>query len=238
LSEDVRVETTGETVGEAKWHALRELERVVPGLDRTQVAFEVLSEGERGLLGVGFTPARVVATTGSPVAADDVSEAAADARAVVERVVRQLGVGCHVDVREDDVGILVTCTAGDLGILIGKHGQTIDAVQHLVNAIAFRSPAAKRKPVTVDAAGYRERREATLGALAARSARDAVASGRPVALEAMTPAERKIVHMRLKDFRGVETASEGTEPNRYVVVSPTQGVREPLVPPRAPSSSA
>jgi spoIIIJ-associated protein len=104
--------------------------------------------------------------------------------------------------------------------VIGKHGQTIDAIQYLVNAIVWRRQTDARKPVVVDAAGYRARREATLDSLAVRSAERAVSTGRPVELDPMTAVERKVVHVRLKEFPGVTTRSEGTEPNRFVVIEP------------------
>jgi spoIIIJ-associated protein len=90
----------------------------------------------------------------------------------------------------------------------------------LMNAISHRTYGVERKEVVVDAAGYRERRRATLESLAVRVAREAIDTGRRVELEPMTAVERKVVHLRLKEFEGVETASEGTEPNRYVVVLP------------------
>jgi spoIIIJ-associated protein len=101
--------------------------------------------------------------------------------------------------------------------VIGKHGQTIDALQTVTNAALFRREG--HKPVTVDAADYRSRRRRTLEGIALRSAEQA-ARGERVELEPMTPVERKVVHERLKDVPGVATASEGTEPNRYVVVLP------------------
>jgi spoIIIJ-associated protein len=91
----------------------------------------------------------------------------------------------------------------------------------------MRSELPDRKPVVVDAAGYRARRQGILDALAMRSAKRAVSHGEPVELEPMTAVERKIVHIRLKDFTGVETRSEGTEPNRYVVIEPASGNHEP-----------
>jgi Predicted RNA-binding protein len=220
---DVVVETTGETVGEAKWAALRELELRHPGIDKSAVRFEVVSEGERGLLGVGYSPARVLAS--APAAALDVagideSELAADARTLVMRVTAALGVDGRVDVVEDDATIVITCTGDDVALLIGRHGQTIDALQYLLNAISHRAYGDDRKEVVVDAAGYRERRRATLEALAERTAEQVRASGSKVELEPMTAVERKVVHLKLKELGGVATASEGTEPNRYIVVLP------------------
>jgi spoIIIJ-associated protein len=225
MDESLTVEATGETVGEAKWAALRELEQRYPGLDKSAVRFEVVSEGERGLLGVGYAPARVVALL--PAAAADAARAlldegglAADARALVARIVAAIGVDARVGVHEDDGVVTVTCSGPDVALLIGRHGRTIDAIQYLLNAIAYRAYGDARKEVVVDAAGYRERRQATLEALAVRTAQRVRESGEREALEPMTAVERKIVHLRLKDFEGIATASEGAEPNRYVVILP------------------
>jgi spoIIIJ-associated protein len=225
---EVQVEATGETVGEAKWSALRELERQRPGLDKSAVRFQVVSEGERGLLGVGFTPARVIATVDAAAVAPaeraaapvDESELAAEARELVGRIVDGIGVNAQIDVDEGEETITVSCTGPDLGMLIGRHGQTIDAIQYLANAAMYRGHSDERKEVVVDAAGYRVRRRASLEALAVRSAERALAQGEPVDLEPMTAVERKVVHLRLKELDGVETTSEGTEPNRFVVVHP------------------
>jgi spoIIIJ-associated protein len=224
LTDEATVEATGETVGEAKWAALRELEQRHPGLDKSAVQFEVVSEGERGLLGVGYEPARVVAH--APAAALDVlsadqSDAAADARGLAQRIMDTVGVEGRADVRENDDAITITYSGADVALLIGRHGQMIDAVQYLMNAISHRTYGVDRKEVVVDAAGYRERRRSTLESLAVRMAREVLDTGRRVELEPMTAVERKVVHLRLKEFEGVETTSEGTEPNRYVVVLPT-----------------
>ena len=112
----------------------------------------------------------------------------------------------------------VTCSGADLGLLIGKHGQTLDAIQYLANAVVRAEGGGH--DVVVDAAGYRSRRTASLDALAKQSARRAAGSGSRIELEPMTAVERKIVHEALKDDPEVETASEGMEPNRYVVVLP------------------
>jgi spoIIIJ-associated protein len=219
-----RVEATGETVGEAKWNALRELERLHPRVDKTAVEFQVVSEGERGLLGVGYAPARVVAVApelddGDGGAHDD-SPLAADVRSIVVLVTQELGIPCRIELEEDEQTVVVTCTGADLGMLIGKHGQTIDALQYLLNAVVAKDRQDARKEVVVDAAGYRARRRATLESLAVRAAERALESGSPVDLDPMTAVERKVVHLRLKELSGVETTSEGTEPNRYVVVHP------------------
>jgi spoIIIJ-associated protein len=219
-SPELRVEATGETVGEAKWAALRELEALDPSLDKAAVQFEVLSEGERGLLGVGFAPAHVVATASGerrPRPERDEGDLAASVRELVELIADGIGVRCRIDVAEDAETVTATCTGHDLGMLIGRHGQTIDAIQYLANAVVARQARDGRKSVVVDAAGYRERRRELLEATALRAAEQARA-GERVELEPMSAVERKVVHLCLKDEPGVATASEGTEPNRYVVV--------------------
>jgi spoIIIJ-associated protein len=217
------VEAEGETVGEAKWSALRELERRFPGMDKGSVRFAVVSEGERGLLGVGYAPAKVVASVSNPVATEVAEEEpgspAALLRELIERIARGLGAPVAVSIREDDESLVATLTGPDLGLVIGKHGQTIDAIQYLANAIVWRGQE-DRKSVVVDAAGYRDRRRASLEQLADRAAGEARASRKDVSLEPMSAVERKIVHVYLQEREDVETTSEGTEPNRYVVVKP------------------
>jgi spoIIIJ-associated protein len=222
MTDELRVESEGETVGEAKWAALRELEKLNPGIDKSSVRFQVVSEGERGILGVGYSPARVVATVepnGEPAAARDESDAAALVRELIARTTAALGIACRVELSEGEGTLVATCSGRDLGLLIGRHGQTIDAIQYLCNAILARQGAGVS--VVVDAAGYRARREATLTSLATSAAEQALRTGERVELEPMTAVERKIVHVSLQDFAGVETSSEGTEPNRFVVVSPS-----------------
>jgi spoIIIJ-associated protein len=138
----------------------------------------------------------------------------------VTRIVSTLGVDAEIDAHEEPEAIVVTCSGPDVGLLIGRHGQTIDAIQYLLNAAGWRAYGEERKEIVVDAAGYRARRKATLEALALRVAERVRDSGEPEELEPMTAVERKVVHLRLKEVAGVGTASEGTEPNRYVVVVP------------------
>ena len=226
--EGATAEGTGETVGEAKWAALRDLERRFPGLDKSDVRFEVLAEGERGLLGVGFTPARVIASLAAPVASappaavpaeEEPGSPAALLREVLERTCAGLGVAASVAVSEDGPGLAATLGGSDVALLIGKRGQTIDAIQYVANAVVA-SEAGERLDVTVDAAGYRSRRRATLERVADGAAREALASAGPVALDPMSSPERKLVHTYLQRRGDVTTSSEGSEPNRHVVVTP------------------
>jgi spoIIIJ-associated protein len=229
MSDDqISVEMTGETVGEAKWSAVRELQRRVPGLDREAISFQVVTEGERGLLGVGYTPASVIAS--APVqasrvgvsrdATDDDPSQAGIVRGLLDRAVSASRVDATVSIAEVDGELVATLVGDDLGVLIGRHGQTIDALQYLANAICHRTQGEDRMRVVVDAAGYRARRAATLESTARAAAEQASATGHRVELEPMTAVERRIVHELLKDDPEVETSSEGAEPTRFVVVLP------------------
>ena len=138
---------------------------------------------------------------------------------VLQRIADAAGVEATVEVREDSDGVTAEYIGEDLGLLIGHHGQTIDAIQHLAYRIGARG-ASERTPVTVDAAGYRARRAVTLCAAADQAAHDALSENRPVSLEAMSPLERKVIHEHLKTRHDVETYSEGQEPSRRLVVAP------------------
>ena len=220
-----RVEAGGETVGEAKWAALRELERRFPGLDKASVRFVVVSEGERGLLGVGYEPAKVVASLTRPAptqrpVTEEPGTPAARLRELVEKICAGIGAPCTVVITEDEERLFATLSGPELGLVIGKRGHTIDAIQYLANAIVFRGLDEGRKEVVVDAAGYRDRRRSSLESIADRAASEALSTRRPVALDPMTAVERKLVHVHLAERAGIATSSEGTEPNRYVVVAP------------------
>ena len=142
-------------------------------------------------------------------------------RAVVERVVAALDLDASVDVQETDEELRATVEGEDLGLLIGKHGATIDALQHIATRAALRGDA-ERKQVTVDASGYRARRETALQRTADGAVADAVRYGRPIELEPMRPLERKVVHLYLRERTEVETHSVGDEPERRLVVSPVR----------------
>jgi spoIIIJ-associated protein len=150
------------------------------------------------------------------------SEAAGRVRELLERIAADTGVDASVRVREDEGGVVGEFVGDDLGLLIGHHGQTIDAIQHVAYRVAFRG-APERKRVVVDAAGYRERRAVALRATADHAAQTPGHEPRPVSLEAMSALERKVVHEHLKMRHDVETYSEGQEPDRRLVVAPLVG---------------
>ncbi len=142
-------------------------------------------------------------------------------RELLEEIVDSFGL--DVDVRiEQSEGVLTGSVEGDdVGLLIGRHGQTIDAIQHLAQRIVFRggSPDAR---VTIDADGYRERRAESLRSIALDAAEESLRSGEAVKLDPMPASERRIVHEYLRERDDVETHSEGDEPERYLVVEPVE----------------
>jgi spoIIIJ-associated protein len=140
-------------------------------------------------------------------------------RELVEQVATGLGLEARVEVTEHDGEVHAVLEGTDLGLFIGRHGSTIDAVQHLAYKAASNAAGSPVR-VIVDAEGYRERRKATLERQADQAAEDALRTGRPVALDVMSATERKVVHEHLKDRSGVDTWSEGAEPHRHLVVGP------------------
>jgi spoIIIJ-associated protein len=218
-SEELVAEGQGDTLGEAKWAAMKELETRFPGLTADCVRFDVAEDGGAD------SPARVRAEVDEEAwraAAETIPDEPSErVRGIVARVVHAIGLHATVDIDESADEIRATVNGDDLGLLIGKHGATIDAIQHIAFRAAFRGEEV-RKQVVVDAAGYRERREGALHRMADRAAAEALQYGRPVELEPMRATERKIVHTYLSERSDVETHSEGDEPDRRLVVSPVE----------------
>jgi len=214
VDRDPVAEATGGSVGEAKWAAVKELEPRFPGVSADCVRFEVLEED-----GQARVRAEVDVEAWRKASSEIPEEPAERVRGVVTRVTAGLGLRATVDIDETEDEIRATVNGDDLGLLIGKHGATIDALQHLAWRAAFQGQE-QRKQVVVDAAGYRERREAALQRAADRAVADALSFGRPVELEPMRAPERKIVHNYLSERTDIETHSEGDEPDRRLVVTP------------------
>jgi spoIIIJ-associated protein len=141
---------------------------------------------------------------------------------VLDEVVSALGLKGSVEVETEGEVVTGTVHGEDLGLFIGRHGQTIDAVQHIAFRIALARGAGNEGDVRIiiDAQGYRARRAESLHRLADQAAEDARRYGRPVAMDAMTASERKLVHEYLRDRGDVETYSEGDEPDRHLVIAP------------------
>jgi spoIIIJ-associated protein len=149
-----------------------------------------------------------------------VSTGADRVRELLEHVVSALELDATIEVTEDDEMITGGLSGEELGLFIGRHGATIDAVQHIAYRLA--SDAGDRKRVTIDASGYRERRAAVLRHDAGEAADDAVRLARPVRLEPMSASERRVVHEFLRERGDVDTHSEGEEPDRRLVVEPLE----------------
>jgi spoIIIJ-associated protein len=146
-------------------------------------------------------------------------EPAGRVEVLLDEIVDALDLDAEVVVEETAEEIAARVEGEELGLLIGRRGQTIDAVQLICYRVAFRGRG-ERKRVSVDAAGYRQRRRETVERQADRAAERALESGKEIELEPMSPTERKIIHDRLKDRSGLETFSEGEDPERCVIVAP------------------
>jgi spoIIIJ-associated protein len=211
------------TVDEAKRKALDQLRKVVPYVNERDVEFLVVEEGTKGgLFGRGKMLAQVEARL---LPSDELHESetppGAEAEALrefVQTAVRLMGIEASVSVHETPTGVRADIAGDDLGLLIGRHGSTIDALQ-CIAAIAVNGDRRDRLQVIIDAQGYRGRRELALSSLADRTAQKVAREGGSVTLQHMSAAERKVIHLHLKDDTRVETASEGSEPFRAVVIS-------------------
>lgn len=200
------VEKSGRTVDEAIAAALEEL-----GVPSTRVKVDVLDEGKSGFLGIGARPA---------VARVTLKESRGER---VDRFLHEICDSINMDVRitvkEDEEYLHAEVFGREAGMLIGHHGQTLDALQYLANLVAAK--AGDEGPrVVLDVEEYRKRREETLTRLATRLAERAVRSGEPVALEPMSAHERRVIHLALQDSPSVVTSSEGEDPFRRVVIQP------------------
>ena len=162
-----------------------------------------------------------------PAALDSRSYEGAIARVrdLLRQIVRAADLDIQVVVREDAQGVFGEFAGRDAEVLLADHGRTLDAIQHLAYRTAFAGTS-PRKSVVVDAAGYRARRAESLRAAADQAVQAAIDQGRPVALEPMNAMERKLVHEHLRGRRGVETYSEGEEPQRRLVVAPVVAAQQ------------
>lgn len=219
---------TGANVEEAKRNALAQLRKVLPGLSEAHIEYLVVEEGNKGgFLGRGRTMARVEARVrradpgeaSKPVGETADEESAEELRTFLLKAVELMGLTADVEITESPESLVAEISGDDLGLLIGRHGQTIDALQYL-SSIVVNKQRHTRRQVVVDAEGYRERRTSSLHQLADRVAARVAREHTAVTLKPMTAAERKVIHIRLKDHPRVETASEGQEPHRAVVISP------------------
>ncbi|MBI5869844.1 MAG: Jag N-terminal domain-containing protein [Actinobacteria bacterium] len=232
----------GKTIEDAEVDALEKLEEITGALMPDQVVYKVISEGSKGFLGMGSAMAQVEASvksygeaeTGSPDSPAGVAGEVAESPAVpsvplspeaedrltelLEKVSDGLGLEATVKVTDRGEEVAAELIGEDLGLFIGRHGSTMDAVQYLANIIVYRG-LEDRKRIIVDAEEYRERREEVLRSLADRAASEVMKGKGVYEMKPMSAAERRIVHIHLQERNGIETSSEGREPFRRVIIS-------------------
>lgn len=219
------LEKTGRTEEEAIAAALQEL-----GLERDDVSVTVIERAKSGFLGIGAAPAVVRVEYEAPdepeaeaepeakteIAADDEY---APIRVFLSGLLERMGVKAEIEISpRDDKGVVVNLSGPGMGAVIGRRGETLDAIQHLTNYVVNRGND-KHMHISVDAESYRAKREESLVRLAEKMAAKVIKYKRSMALEPMNSYERHIIHAALQNYEGVTTSSTGTEPNRRVVVS-------------------
>ncbi|MBP7401394.1 MAG: protein jag [Clostridia bacterium] len=236
----ISVEKSAKTVQEAIDSALQEL-----GASVEDVVIEVLDEGESGILGIGRKPARVLVTLDGAVSApaaapveteyygDDEEygsevETPEETEAVnfVSRVLAGIGIRGQISSYREDSTIFIDVNGSDVGAVIGRRGESLDALQYLSTLVACKN-SEERVRVVLDIGGYRRRREESLVSLAERTAAKVARSGSRYSLEPMNPAERRVIHTALQGYPGVMTFSEGVDPERRVIVAPAEDAETP-----------
>ncbi len=241
------IESEGDNIDQAIDRALRTLQ-----VDRDQVEVEIVADATRGLFGFGGTKARVRATVRAPLVAgltiggptDDASRETSPSddgvprvtggrldqrsKAVLTELLSRMGVSCTVEARPGaEPGTLVLDVGGDSGgLLIGRRGQTLDAIEYIVNRIVGRGDDRESGRVMIDVERYRERRAEYLETLARRLASKVKDTGRVVILNPMSPRDRRLVHIALQDDSAVVTRSQGEGHYRKVLILPADKARK------------
>ena len=231
------LEKSARTEDEAIAAAIAEL-----GMDRDDVSVEIVERAKSGFLGIGASPAVIrvsyeaedepAAPAAAPKAEATAAPAKAAAAAVVEEnedyaeirrfltgLLERMGVNADIEISpRENGGVNVNLSGSGMGAIIGRRGETLDAIQHLTNYVVNRG-SEKRLHISVDAECYRSKREESLTRLAEKMAEKAIKYKRSMALEPMNSYERHVIHTALQNYEGVTTSSTGVEPNRRVVVS-------------------
>lgn len=234
------LEKSGKNEDEALTLALTEL-----GLERDDVSVVIVERAKSGFLGIGSAPAVIrveyeapdepeeiikpVAKAAAPIAAAAPARAAApqldddefkvEVRRFVTGLLEHMSVPADIEISDREKGgVLVNLNGDSMGVVIGRRGETLDAIQHLTNYVVNKG-SEKRRHISVDAESYRAKREDSLVHLAEKMASKVVKYKRSMALEPMNSYERHVIHSALQTYEGVSTASTGSEPNRRVVVS-------------------
>lgn len=212
------IEVTGKDIEEAKKLALSQLD-----LPQERVIFEVLEEPSKGFFGlIGARVAKIRATEKELTPLERGQE-------FLKKIFKSMHKDIQIECIEEDINYKFNLIGDDLGVLIGKHGQTLDSLQYLTNMAANKNVTGARVRIVLDVENYRKRREETLCQLAERLANKARKYRTKVVLEPMNRHERKIIHMALQDYAGIITYSDGVEPHRKIVVDIKHNKNEDLV---------
>ena len=199
------IEVTGKTVDEAVTNALIELQTT-----SDKVEYEVVEEGSKGIFGIGSKPAIIKARRKETI--EDI------ANDFITEVCNAMGIAAKADILVDGQEMDINLIGDDMGVLIGKRGQTLDSLQYLISLVVNKKSDTYYK-IRLDSQNYRARRKETLENLARNIAFKVKRTKRPVSLEPMNPYERRIIHSALQNDNYVKTESKGEDPNRYVVIS-------------------
>lgn len=218
------LEKSGRTEAEALAAALEEL-----GLDRDDVSYEIVERAKSGFLGIGASPAVIrvsyevedepIVIAVPEVEETDENDEYAAIRSFLKGLLERMGVKAEMEISpRENGGVNVNLSGSGMGAIIGRRGETLDAIQHLTNYVVNRG-SDKHMHISVDAECYRSKREESLIRLAEKMAEKAIKYKRSMALEPMNSYERHVIHTALQNYKGVTTGSTGVEPNRRVVVS-------------------
>ena len=207
------IEVTGRTEEEAIASALRQL-----NLQRDEVSIEIIERAKSGFLRIGASPAVIRVSYELP---DEPAELSVEdkTRSFLEGLLERMGTKAELDMKtKDDGSVFVNLSGDGMGAIIGRRGETLDAIQHLTNYAVNRG-CEQRTHISIDAENYRAKREESLVHLAEKMAAKTLKYHRSMALEPMNSYERHVIHTALQNYEGVATCSTGTEPNRRVVIS-------------------
>ena len=206
----MQIEATGKTIDEAVAAALEEL----GGIDRDMVSVEVLAQPKSGFLGIEGTPAKVLVSL-------ECEEEVTSVEAFLETLIEKMGTKAKVNSKiTEDGNVAIELSGENMGLLIGRRGETLDAIQHIANLVANRGRE-EHVRVTVDTENYRAKRAETLENLGKKVAGQVLKYKRNKVLEPMNAYERHVIHAALQGMENISTSSTGMEPNRRVVISYT-----------------
>jgi len=214
------VEKEGKTKEEAIKKACEELK-----VDPEELKIEVLSTGSKGLFGLGGKNVKIKATLKEKTMhQQDIVE---KAKKVLEDILDRLNVERSITVEKKEEDILLKIKGDGSGFLIGRHGRTLDALEHLVNKIVSRADLNKHR-ILLDAEGYRARKDKSLVELALNLSKKVKKFNKPISINAMSPHDRRIIHMTLKNDEAVTTKSKGTGEYKKIIILPAKGNKEAL----------